>query len=75
MAKTERGASRTVYVLSEPSNRLTAWDVRDFVKALDAAGVPDNAQIEDHHDHSTRHLQRLSVRFTEKIDGWPQEEQ
>lgn len=75
MAKTERGASRTTYVRSATVERMTAWDVRDFVKALDEAAVPDKTEVDAEHHHTTRQLTRLYVRFSEDIDGWPQEGQ
>ncbi len=75
MAKTERGASRTTYIRSAASCRLTVAEVRDFVKALDEAGVPDKVDVDAEHHRDTRALAGLYVRFTEKIDGWPQEGQ
>ena len=73
MAKVKRSANRTTYVSTTPvvSGGLTAWHVRDFVRSLDDAGVPDNARLTAHHSDSTRHFEGISVHHTEEIDGWP----
>jgi hypothetical protein len=41
-------ASVSVQVSSNRTARLSAWAVRDFVKALDAAEAPDTAYVQAH---------------------------
>lgn len=67
-----RGASRSTYIRTVPTDGgLKAWHLRDFVKALDAAGIPDDARLECHKDTGTMHFSSVSVRHTEDIEGWP----
>ncbi|MEV7267082.1 hypothetical protein AB0N38_26320 [Micromonospora aurantiaca] len=68
MAKISKSASRSVYIASNPIRGMTVWALRDFVRALDAEGIPDNAKLTCDHDHNTRHLTGLSVRVTTEID-------
>ncbi len=68
-ATTERHTT----VRSATSDRLTAWNVRDFVKAMDAAGVPDRASI-DVHRSQVGHATSLAVRFSETLDEPEHEE-
>lgn len=71
MAEITRGASRDTYIRSGPCNgAMTVWRLRDFVKTLDDAGIPDDIKIEGHRSDAG-HLNSLSVRWSEKIDGWP----
>lgn len=70
--ETDRKASRSTFVWSPAANgAMTVWHLRDFVRALDAAGVPDNVKLEGHRTDAG-HLNRLSARWTEEIDGWPE---
>jgi hypothetical protein len=45
-AKTSRSKTAyTVNVSSAPADGMTVWHVRDFVRALDAAEIPDGAKV------------------------------
>lgn len=70
----KRSANRTTY-LHTPAvdGGLKVWHLRDFVKALDEAGIPDNAKLTAHHNDSTRHFSGISVHHTEDIEGWADE--
>lgn len=47
----EQTASVQVHVSSNRTERLSAWAVRDFVKALDAAEAPDTAYVQAHRSY------------------------
>ena len=64
MAKVSHSHTRSVYVASAPSDRMTLWRLRDFLAACDEQGVPDDAAITAHHSDSTRHFTGVSVRHT-----------
>lgn len=66
MAKVTRSdTAYSIYIASQPLNgAMTVWALRDFVRALDAEGIPDNANVQDHHNHDTKHFNGLSVRHT-----------
>lgn len=70
MAKVTQSASRSIYIRSEPPHQgsMTAWALRDFVKALDEHGVPDTATLTAERDHTTSHFVAVSVRVTTLID-------
>ena len=58
----------TVNVSSQPpmSGSMTVWALRDFVKALDEAGVPgDVTLVASHND--TRHFTGLRVHYTVEV--------
>ncbi len=68
MAETTVSAySRSIYIASTPTNRMSVWALRDFVRALDDAGVPDDEKVEDHHNYDTKHLSSLSVRWVQTL--------
>lgn len=70
MAKVTKSASRSIYIASEPpyQGSMTAWALRDFVRALDEHQVPDNAKLDCHRDHGTLRFTGVSVRVTTAID-------
>lgn len=43
------------------TQQLTAWHVRQFVKALDKAEIPDSALLNHRKAHDTLHLIELSA--------------
>ena len=55
----------TTYVRTPPviSGGLTAWHLRQFVLALDAAEIPDSALINERKAYDTLHLIELSTRI------------
>jgi hypothetical protein len=59
---TNRGSWVRGTTVRTSADRITAYHVRAFVQAMDAAGVPDAAMITDHHAIDTRHFTGLSVR-------------
>jgi hypothetical protein len=56
-------ASVSVKVSSNCTARLSAWAVRDFVAALDAAEAPDTAYVQAHRDH-VGHTVELTAEWT-----------
>ena len=70
MAKVSKSVSRSIYIRSEYPHQgsMTAWALRDFVKALDENGVPDDATLSAERNHSTLHFIAISVRVTTEID-------
>jgi hypothetical protein len=75
MAKiTKSETSYSIYVSSQPLNgTMTVWALRDFVRALDEAGIPDNAELVAQHNHDTRHFNGLSVRHTVVVEPAPED--
>ena len=73
MAKVTKSASRSVYIASEHpvQGSMTAWALRDFVRALDAEGIPDNATLSAERDHNTMHFIGVNVRHTVDIAPAP----
>lgn len=67
-----REATRTTYISSPPTERLTVWHLRQFVEAADAAGVPDNTKVSGS-SSPERGLNGVSLRVDEIINGWPDE--
>lgn len=59
----QRPFSRRTYVRTPGvvSGSITAWHVRQFVKALDAAEIPDSAIIQERKAHDTAALIELSA--------------
>lgn len=53
-----RAASLTV---STSADRMTAWQVRAFVGALDMESVPDRAEVRCRHSHDTHAFIGLTV--------------
>lgn len=70
MAKVTTSASRTVYIRSESpyQGSMSVWALRDFLKAVDELGVPDNAALTCHKAHDTQHFIGISVRVTTDIN-------
>jgi hypothetical protein len=68
---TNRGEWARGTTVSTHADRLTAYHVREFVRALDAAGVPDSSLVEDRHANDTRALVGLFVRVTETAVAHP----
>lgn len=64
---TESTRARHTWVRSAIADRMSAWHVRDFVKAMDEAGVPDGALVEASRSN-TGHLTALTVSHPEAID-------
>ncbi|WP_346536968.1 hypothetical protein [Micromonospora sp. DPT] len=75
MAKVTTSASRTIYIRSEypVQGSMTAWALRDFVRALDEHGIPDNATLTAERDHNTMHFVAVSVRVSEPVKPEPTE--
>jgi hypothetical protein len=73
MAKVSKSASRSVYIASPPpvQGSMTVWALRDFLAAVDAEGIPDNATLECQRDHNTFHFTGVSVRYTVPISPDP----
>lgn len=61
---TNRGDWRRDTTVAVNADRLTAYHVREFVKHLDDADIPDDALIEDRHSHETLAPTGLFVRVT-----------
>ena len=53
--------------VSTNADRLSAYHVRQFVKSMDEAGVPDTALVTDRHANDTRALTGLIVRVEEQL--------
>ena len=67
MAKVNRsGQSYQINVTSQHPYQggMTAWALRDFVKALDEQGIPEDTRIVCDYDQTTRHLIGLRVSHT-----------
>lgn len=64
-AETKR--ERHLWVRSLPADRMSAWHVREFVKAMDEAGIPNGAYVEASRS-DTGHLTALTVSHSETID-------
>lgn len=62
--------SRRICVRSDSpsSGSITAGIVRDFVKAMDEAGIPDSAQVAAHREHTTLGTIALSVIIDDYLD-------
>lgn len=56
-----------MYVASAPADRMSVWHVRDFLAALDEAGVPDGLTVEFSRSDAG-HLTGLSVRHHVALD-------
>ena len=74
-AKTTRSdTAYDVYVASTPGNgAMSVWQLRDFLRAIDAAGIPDDAKLSDHHNHATTGFVGLSVRHTFVVEPAPEQ--
>lgn len=70
MAKITRSdTAYSIYLASQPlDGAMTVWALRDFVRALDAEGIPNDAKLEAHHNHDTKHFNGLSVRHTVVVE-------
>lgn len=66
-AKISRTTTTTV-IVATPLGHVTAWSVRQFVAALDEAGIPDNVRVIATHDMNTYHLERLRVQHVIVVD-------
>lgn len=64
---TNRGEFVRGTTVSTSADRLLAYHVREFVKAMDEAGIPDEAQVSDRHSFETRHLTGLHVRIEDRL--------
>ncbi len=66
MATVTKSASRSIYIASEPpyQGSMTVWALRDFVRALDEHGIPDNATLTATHATDTQHFTGIYVRVT-----------
>lgn len=60
-----RTASEETYV-RVLTNYMTAWDVREFVRALDEAGIDDREQITASRSHDGGHFNGLWVRVVKE---------
>jgi murein tripeptide amidase MpaA len=72
--KTSRsGTAYSVTVCSDyPSQgSMTVGALRDFVRALDAAEIPDSATLTAEHNHSTSHFTALRVQHTVVVKSEP----
>lgn len=68
MADVTRSAGRSTYVRTRPADRLTAWHVREFVRALDEHGIPDSAPVTAS-TSDTLHTNGLSVRHSQQTEA------
>jgi hypothetical protein len=71
MAKVTRSdTAYSIHIRSEypVQGSMTVWALRDFVRALDEAGIPDNAPLTAEHNHDTRHLSALWLRHTVTVE-------
>lgn len=60
-SKTSRSDSTyRIFVASPSADRMTVWHLRDFVRALDAAGIPDDVRVV-HNSSPERGLSGLHV--------------
>ncbi len=65
MAKVRQSAQQyTITVASAPADHLTAWGLRDIVRALDDQGIPDEATVLCSHSNSTQALTGVRVYYT-----------
>jgi hypothetical protein len=73
MAHVTRQTTHRLYVTSTTpvTGSMTAWALRDLVRALDEQQVPDDATVTAHHNVNTRHLERLSVDIITKLGAGP----
>lgn len=62
MAEIKRSTSASLFIRSIPSDRMTVCALRDFVKALDAEGVPDRTLLQSTRS-TVQHLTNLYVRI------------
>lgn len=69
MADVTRSAGRSTYIRTRPADRLTAWHVREFVRALDEHGIPDKAEVTASKSSDTLHTTGLSVRHSQQTDA------
>ena len=67
-SKIRKSASETTHVSSPPADQLTAWHVRDFVRGLDRAGIPDTAEISSRTNNSTMRTVGLETIHSVKIN-------
>ena len=59
-------ASKSTFI-RVTSDRITVANILAFADALREAGIPLQEQVTDSHCDSTRHLDGLSIRYTEKL--------
>ena len=70
---TNRGEWTRGTSVSTSADRLTAYHVREFVRHMDLAEIPDNALVDDRHSFETRALIGLSVHHSATKDALPDE--
>lgn len=70
MAKVTRSAGLSIYISSEPPTRgtMTVWALRDFLRAVDEAGIPDTATLSAERNHNTMAFTAVSVRHSVEVD-------
>ena len=68
VANVKRTAGKSIYIQSQPSDRMCAWHVRDFVRALDEYSIPDDAEVIAHKNISTLHTTGLSSQHHVQTD-------
>lgn len=68
MAKITRSAGLSIYISSEPQRAMTVWALRDFLRAVDEAGIPDNATLSAERNHNTMAFTAVSVRHSVEVD-------
>ena len=63
---TKSDTTYSVYVASTPpfSGGMEVWHLRDFLRAVDASGIPDDAKVSAASSHDTGHFIGVSVRHT-----------
>ena len=67
MATIRKSTTISVRIHSTPERPMTASALRDFVAALDAEGIPGDAEIHAEHDGSTEHFTGVWVEVTAEI--------
>lgn len=71
MADIRRSATQySITISSDPpaTGGMSVWALRDLVRALDEAGIPNDAMVIDEHANDTGHLVRLRVRHVVTIE-------
>ena len=66
-AEPEIETTKHGWVRSRIADRMTAWHLRELVRALDAQAVPDGARVTAHKS-DVGHATHLTVEWSETLD-------
>ena len=69
ITKSQPAYSVTVQSTPPISGSMTVWNLRDFLRAIDAAEIPDTATLVAEHNYDTKHFTGLRVQYTFKIEA------